>query len=408
MPSAKVQNGFYRNGSDMDPVLTVIGLMSGTSMDGIDVALLKTDGETVDALGPTRTFAYAGADRTVLAAAMEAAKALTDRNQRPEPLAAAERLVTLRHVEAVRQFLDQTGLAAADVDLIGFHGQTVFHDPAHRLTVQLGHGGALARALGIDVAWDFRAADVAAGGQGAPLAPAFHGALARHARLELPVAVLNIGGVANVTWIGAENPANSGPETIEPETGDPAAGALMAFDTGPGNALIDDWMRKKAGLGFDRNGGIARSGVLPNDDRLLTLMSDSYFEVPPPKSLDRNHFSLMPVEDLQLADGARVLVCFTVSSIARAPAWFPAPPKAWIVTGGGRHNGYMMEVLRRRLGTPVHIAEDIGLDGDAVEAQAFAYLAARTGAGKPITFPGTTGVDAPMAGGRISRFSDRA
>ena len=212
----------------MDPVLTVIGLMSGTSMDGIDVALLKTDGETVSAFGPARTFAYADADRAVLAAAMEAAKTLTGRDQRPGPLASAEHLVTQRHIEAVRQFLDETGLAAGDIDLVGFHGQTVFHDPARRLTVQLGDGDGLAQALGIDVAWDFRAADVAAGGQGAPLASAFHRALAHHAKLDLPVAVLNIGGVANVTWIGPD-----GPENRNSENSDPAAGALIAFDTGP-------------------------------------------------------------------------------------------------------------------------------------------------------------------------------
>ncbi len=381
----------------MDPVLTVIGLMSGTSMDGIDVALIKSNGETVSAFGPARTFAYADADRAVLARAMEAAGRVSDRNARPGPLAAAERLVTQRHVEAVRRFLGETGIAARDIDLVGFHGQTVFHDPARRLTVQLGDGDALAQALGIDVAWDFRAADVAAGGQGAPLAPVFHRALACHVKLDLPIAVLNIGGIANVTWIGPDS-----------QNSDAAAGALIAFDTGPGNALIDDWMRIKAGLGFDRNGEIARRGLLPDDDTLLTLMADSFFEIPAPKSLDRNHFPLTPLDHLELADGAQVLVNFTVSSIARAPAWFPAPPKAWIVTGGGRHNGYMMEVLRRVLQTPVHIAEEIGLDGDAVEAQAFAYLAARTATGKPITFPGTTGIAAPITGGRINRVSFHA
>jgi len=387
----------------MGAVLTVLGLMSGTSMDGIDIAVLETDGETIGTLGPARTFAYADADRAVLAAAMEAAGMLTGRDERPGPLAAAEHLVTRRHIEAIRRFLDETGLAAGDIDLVGFHGQTVFHDPARRLTVQLGDGNGLARALGIDVAWDFRAADVAAGGQGAPLAPAFHQALARHARLDLPVAVLNIGGVANVTWVGPDGRANQNAENSDRDVD-----ALIAFDTGPGNALIDDWMRKKANLGFDSNGDIARSGVLPDDETLLTLMADPFFEVPAPKSLDRNHFSSKSIDRLSLADGAQVLVYFTVSSIARAPAWFPAPPKAWIVTGGGRHNSYMMEVLRWHLQTPVHIAEEIGIDGDAAEAQAFAYLAARTLTGKPITFPGTTGVGAPMTGGRISQVTKHA
>ncbi len=386
----------------MDPVLTALGLMSGTSMDGIDVALVKTDGEILTALGPARTYAYGDGDRASLAAAMVAATTLTGSDQRPAPLAAAERLVTQRHGEAVRRFFDETGLAAGDIDLVGFHGQTVFHDPLRRLTVQLGDGDALAGDLGIDVAWDFRTADVAAGGQGAPLAPVYHRALARHFRLDLPVAVLNIGGVANVTWIGP-----AGPREETSGNDDPAAGTLIAFDTGPGNALIDDWMRRKAGLAFDRDGAIARSGVLPDDDTLVTLMADSFFEVPAPKSLDRNHFSLTPVDHLQLADGAQLLTYFTVSSIARAPAWFPMPPKAWLVTGGGRKNAYMMEVLRWHLQAPVLIAEDIGVDGDAVEAEAFAYLAVRTATGRPITFPRTTGVDKPMTGGRLSRVSNQ-
>ena len=372
----------------MDPVLTVIGLMSGTSMDGVDIALIKTDGETVAAFGPARTFAYAAADRDLIEAATRKARTLTDRQQRPEPLAAAERLVTERHVEAVRRFLQETGTDAGDVDLIGFHGQTVFHDPARRLTVQLGDGEGLASALGIDVVYDFRAADIAAGGQGAPLAPAYHRALALHVDLPLPAAVLNIGGVANVTWIGPGAAGND---------------ALLAFDTGPGNALIDDWVRKKAGLPFDRNGEMARSGVLPNDDTLLKLMSDPFFEMQVPKSLDRNAFSLSSIDSLGVADGAQLLVYFTVSSIARAPAWFPTPARSWLVTGGGRHNGFLMEKLRQHLQSPVRIAEEVGLDGDAVEAQAFAYLAARAAAGKPITFPGTTGIRAPMTGGRIVR-----
>ena len=359
-----------------------LGLMSGTSLDGVDVALVVTDGARIERLGPARTYPYAPAERACLAAALRDASRLADRAARPGVLAEAERLVTERHAAAVEAFLAEEGAGAA-LDVIGFHGQTVLHDPSRRLTVQIGDGQALADRLGTAVVWDMRAADVAAGGQGAPLVPVFHRALAEHAGLAPPVAFVNVGGVANVTYIGSD-------------------GGLLAFDAGPGNAPIDDWMLRRTGTPVDRDGGAARAGTA--DEELLRLfMSDPFFSLAPPKSLDRNHFRLAALEGLSTEDGAATLARFSASALAAASRHLPEAPRAWVVCGGGRRNRCLMEELAERLPQPVRSAEEIGIDGDAVEAQAFAYLAVRSLNGDPLTFPGTTGVPRPMAGGIVSR-----
>lgn len=362
---------------------TALGLMSGTSMDGVDVALLTTDGDAIGAFGPARTYPYAAADRQCLRDAVAAARDLHDRNDRPPAVERAERLVTHRHAEVVAAFLAETETPLAAIDVIGFHGQTVLHDPARRLTVQLGDGRALAESLGRPVVFDLRAADVAAGGQGAPLVPVFHRAMAARAGLTPPLALLNIGGVANVTFIAAD-------------------GDLLAFDTGPGNALIDDWVSRLAGASFDRDGALARSGAAGAEAPLRNVLADPYFGRRPPKSLDRDHFSARLADGLGAADGARLLTAFTAEAVARAAEHFPHPPRRWIVCGGGRRNGYLMSRLRTRLGQPVQAAEEVGLDGDATEAQAFAYLAVRAADGKPISFPGTTGAPHPMTGGIVA------
>ncbi|MGQ7791657.1 anhydro-N-acetylmuramic acid kinase [Faunimonas sp. B44] len=364
---------------------TALGLMSGTSLDGIDVALVVTDGARIERLGAARTYPYAPAERACLAAALREASRLAGRADRPGILAEAERLVTERHVAAVEAFLAEAGAGAA-IDVIGFHGQTVLHDPARRLTVQIGDGQALADRLGTAVVWDMRAADVAAGGQGAPLVPVFHRALAERTGLAPPVAFVNIGGVSNVTFIGSDE-------------------TLLAFDAGPGNALIDDWMLRRTGEPVDRDGGTARAGTA--DEELLRLfMSDPFFSVAPPKSLDRDHFRIAALDGLSTADGAATLAHFTAASLAAASSHLPEAPRAWVVCGGGRNNRYLMEILAERLPQPVRSADDIGIDGDAVEAQAFAYLAVRALNGDPITFPGTTGVPRPLAGGIVSRPGD--
>jgi anhydro-N-acetylmuramic acid kinase len=362
--------------------MRAIGLMSGTSMDAIDIAYIETDGQTEVTRHAAASHPYSHAERAALASAMAEAARMQDRNERPGSLGEVERRLTERHADIVGDFLARSGVDPASIDVIGFHGQTVLHRPEARLTVQLGDGPLLARLTRVPVVHDMRAADVAAGGQGAPLASAYHRAFA--ARLsERPVAVLNIGGVANVTWLGSD-------------------GSILAFDTGPGNALMDDWVKQQTGAAFDEDGALARSGHV-DIERLSTYLKHPYIQLPAPKSLDRQDFTLRALDGAATADGAATLAQVTVVSIVRSVALMPAPPQAWIVCGGGRRNGFLMDLLRRHLEVPVQLAEDIGLDGDSIEAEAWAYLAVRSLKGLPITFPGTTGVAQPMTGGVLSR-----
>ncbi len=360
-----------------------IGLMSGTSMDGIDVALIETDGhDHVEPLG-FASYAYDDAFRSDLRGALEDAGGLEQRSERPCSLARVERALTDRHALAVDAFLRAAGISCHTIDLAAFHGQTVLHRPERRLTVQLGDGPRLADQVGIDVVYDLRAADVAAGGQGAPLAPAYHRAMAAKAGMG-PIAVLNIGGVANVTFVGTQ-------------------GELTAFDTGPGNALIDDWIYRKTGECFDRDGACAARGTV--DQAVLgALLSDPYFTTPPPKSLDRNYFPARHLERLSLEDGAATLAQFTVEAVAMAERHAPVAPTRWLVVGGGRHNPTIMRRLSERLEASVISAESSGFDGDAVEAEAWAYLGVRSVLGEPITFPGTTGVGRPLTGGVLCPY----
>ncbi len=358
-------------------MLRTIGLMSGTSLDGVDAAWIETDGERIGAFGPTLTLRYDDRLRGDLRRILDAAPTLVPDDRR---LKSAEARLTEYHVRAVAAL-------GREADLIGFHGQTILHQPERRRTWQIGDAAELAWRTGMRVAHDFRSADVAVGGEGAPLAPIYHAALARD--VAKPLAVLNIGGVGNVTWIGDD-------------------GSLVAFDTGPGNGPLDDWIFRRAGAAYDRDGAIARAGEVAQSvlDRLL---SHPYFGKAPPKSLDRLDFAAAiagsGLEDLSRADGAATLVAFTAAAVAAAR--LPAPPRRWLVTGGGRHNPAIMGELRARLGAPVDPVEAFGWDGDALEAQCFGFLAARTRAGLPISFPGTTGVPQPMTGGRMTS-PDRA
>jgi anhydro-N-acetylmuramic acid kinase len=350
-----------------------VGLMSGTSGDGIDAALIRTDGEAAVACGPALSLPYEPAFRGRLHAAYGTWAPTAE-------IAALEAELTRRHGEAVAQLLALAGIDPATVDVIGFHGQTLSHDAARGRTWQIGDGPLLAAHSGIDVVFDLRGADMAAGGQGAPLVPVYHQALA--AGLPRPLAVVNIGGVANVTWL--------------PETGGP-----IAFDTGPGNGLLDDWIARHTGEPCDRDGALAAAGAV-DSDRLGRWLDHPYFRRPAPKSLDRLDFAGLDLGGLSLADGAATLTAFTARSIARAVDHLPAPPARWLVTGGGRRNPSLMAALAAAVRAQVQAVEEVGWDGDALEAQAFAYLAVRSRRGLPLTFPGTTGVPRPTAGGRYA------
>jgi anhydro-N-acetylmuramic acid kinase len=369
--------------------LSAIGLMSGTSYDGVDVALINTDGEDIGRIGPTLYRPYSEDERVLLRHAMASAANLANRAERPGPLAEAEALVTRSHAEAVEAFLAANGMAASDVAVVGFHGQTVLHDPRRRLTVQLGQGDALAGRLGIPVVYDFRAADVAAGGQGAPFVPVFHRAMVRLLDQAGPIAVLNIGGVANLTYIDGE-------------------AELIACDIGPGNALIDDFVRLRTGSPHDDDGRAAAAGKV-DEDAVEHILAHPFFAKPPPKSLDRNAFHHWIAADARMAgkrleDGAATLTALTAGAIARSIGLLPRPPRSFIVAGGGIRNPVLMRMLTQRLATAsVQAADAVGWSADALEAQGFAYLAVRSLNGLPLSFPTTTGVPRPMTGGVLAR-----
>jgi anhydro-N-acetylmuramic acid kinase len=364
-------------------VSTAIGLMSGTSFDGVDVALIETDGETIARLGPIGYRPYAEEERRLLRSALAAAAALTSRNDRPGIVSDAERLVTAAHFQAVEAFLRANAIAREKIDIVGFHGQTVVHRPEARFTVQIGDGVALASQLRIPVVYDFRSADMAAGGEGAPLVPVYHRALARQLDEPHPIAVLNIGGVANITFIDGE--------------ADP-----IAFDTGPGNAPIDEIVFARTGKRFDRDGILASQGTA-RWDIVEAALADPYFARKPPKSLDRAQFARFPLDTLTVEDGAATATAIVSGSIGRALAHLPRMPATWIVAGGGARNRSLMKLLRSNLLAPVLVAEAVGWSADALEAQAFAYLAVRSLKGLPLTFPTTTGVTSPMTGGVLAK-----
>jgi anhydro-N-acetylmuramic acid kinase len=365
-------------------MLTAIGLMSGTSLDGVDVALIETDGKRVKAFGPSGYRPYTEKERDLLRQALAEAVNLPQRDARPGILPEAERAVTLAHAEAVASFTAQHRIAREDVDIVGFHGQTVLHRPAQKMTVQIGDAAALARAIHIPVMHDFRAADVAAGGQGAPFVPVYHRALAQSLEREGPMVVLNIGGVSNITYI-------DGPDT------------LIACDTGPGNALLDDFMLRVAGQPFDCEGRMAARG---NADEawIARALQHPFFVLSPPKSLDRNDFASLALRGVPPADGAATLTAFTAAAIARIVPLLPKAPQSWIVAGGGARNLTMLQMLRERLApATVEAADALGWSTDAIEAQAFGFLAARGLKGLPLSYPATTGVPIPMTGGLIAR-----
>ncbi|NWK95758.1 anhydro-N-acetylmuramic acid kinase [Sphingobium lactosutens] len=360
--------------------MLAIGLMSGTSRDGIDAALIETDGAgQVEAIA-FHAMQYDDGFRLRLAEACQRAMAM----KKPgfEPLiASVEADLTEYHVKAVADLLGRSGHIAQDVGVIGFHGHTVAHRPEWGWTWQIGDGAALAGAFGISVVGDLRSADVAAGGQGAPLLPVYHRALADG--LAKPAAVLNLGGVANITFIGSD-------------------GTLVAFDTGMASGLIDNWMQTHGDAAYDAGGACAARGTV-DEARLAALMADPWFAAPPPKSIDREQFSIDAVRGMNLEDGAATLTAFTAAAVARGVDHLPERPAQIHVAGGGRHNATLMAMLAQRTGAQVLSVDELGWDGDALEAQGFAYMAVRRLKGLAISFPGTTGAPAPMTGGVLFR-----
>lgn len=356
--------------------IRVLGAMSGTSLDGVDAAVIDTDGARIFGFGETGYRAYSQGERACLTSALGCWP--------DDDVAAATEIVQAAHAALLSEF--------HDVDLVGFHGQTVAHDPRGRGTHQLGDGEALAETLGVPLVWDFRSADIRLGGEGAPLAPFYHFACAKWIEATQPMAFLNLGGVGNLTWL---DPRRDRPEED---------GALLAFDTGPANAPIDDLMQARRGMACDRDGALARQGRVAQG-ALERFLAQSYFHRMPPKSLDRDAFAAMTaqVADLEDADAVATLTAMSAAAVLRGMEHCPTPPARLLVTGGGRHNPVMMEMLGAALDCPVQPVEAAGLDGDMLEAQAFGYLAVRVARGLPTSCPGTTGVGAAVSGGTLSR-----
>jgi anhydro-N-acetylmuramic acid kinase len=366
--------------------MRILGFMTGTSLDAVDMAVIETDGEEITRLGPASESNLDPAVRALIEVAIADALRWPPHAPPPESFAAVAAAIAGEHIAAADDFMRRHRLLPEDIDLIGLQGQTVLHSPPTPArpvgrTVQLVDAEAVARGLGIAVAYDFRSDDLAAGGQGAPLSPAYHAALVRHSTLSTPTAVLNLGGVANVTLVGSD-------------------GALEAFDTGPANGMLDLLVQTRGAGRFDADGSLAGAGQV-DQSVLETYLADSYFHRRGPKSLDRFDFPLDPVAALSLEDAAATLTAFAADSVARGLRALSEMPLRLVATGGGRHNPVLMQAIRERLPFPTLSAEDVHWRGDSVEAEAFAFLAARCLLGLPISYPRTTGVPSPMTGGRI-------
>jgi anhydro-N-acetylmuramic acid kinase len=359
--------------------MLVMGYMSGTSLDGVDVAMIRTDGEAIEGFGPALLMPFADEERAMLVCATQDALDWNGYGAQPESFVAAGAVVDAVHERAGLALIAKAGEVP---DLVGFHGQTLLHRPRRQLSVQIGDPQHLADALGVPVVAGMRQDDLRAGGEGAPLVPAYHAALAAQLGLEAPVAFLNLGGVANLTFIGAE-------------------GEMIAFDTGPANGLIDLVVQQRGAGRYDDGGRLAAAGRV--DQRVLAdLLAHDYFRGQGAKSLDRYDFPLDWAQDFALEDAVATLIAFTAESVALAARSLPQAPTVWVICGGGCHNPVLMQALRDRLGD-CRSADAVGLRSDFVEAEAMGFLAARSLRGLPLTFPGTTGVAAPLTGGRLWR-----
>lgn len=365
--------------------LRVLGFMTGTSLDAVDMAVIETDGHDILSFGPAGEMKLDGETRAVIEDAIEDAFDWERDEEEPDSFEDARMAVADAHLAAALGFMAVNGVKSTALDLVGVHGQTVLHEAPtpeqSGRTIQLIDAASVAEGLGVPTAFDFRSADVAAGGQGAPLAPVYHAALVRQAGMEGPVAVLNLGGVGNITLIRAD-------------------GQLEAFDTGPANGMVDLLVQSRMKKRMDEGGRLAAAGMV--DQVVLdAYLAHPYFATNGPKSLDRFDFSLDPVAQLSLEDAAATLTVFAAQAVALGVARCSEQPKEIVVCGGGRHNPVLLAAIRERVGVPVSTAENKGWRGDSIEAEAFAFLAARCRLGLPISFPGTTGVAAPMTGGRI-------
>lgn len=371
--------------------MKVLGFMTGTSLDGVDMAVLETDGEAQLTFGPWAEMPMPGNTRAILEATIKAALAWPRSEAEPSIFDEARRAIVECHFQAASEFLTRNGLGFSDFDVLGVHGQTVLHERpkggVKGRTIQLFDGQAFADLTGVPVVCDFRQADIEAGGEAAPLMPVYHQALVENAKIDLPLVVINLGGVANITAISDKG--------------------LIAMDTGPANGLMDQWMRRHGRGDFDNEGRIAATGKI-HDDILAVYMAHDYFKATAPKSLDRYDFNLQAIEGLNFEDGLATLSAFTLKSLLAGIRLTGVTPQTIILAGGGRHNRHLVGQIKAALTlAKVLLAEDLNWRGGALEAEGFAYMAVRSLKGLPISFPGTTGVKMPLTGGVVSYPKNR-
>lgn len=347
-------------------VYRAIGMMSGTSLDAVDIALIETDGNQYINPIAASSFPYLPQEREIVKSCFGKKQASVQ----------AINIITNAHIKALRNF-------GHDADIIGFHGQTIFHDPQNQITVQIGDAQKIANTLKTDVIADMRQNDIQNGGQGAPLLPLYHRARSISCKLPLPAAIINIGGVSNITWVGGKNDNQ-----------------ILAFDCGPGNALLDDFILSRTNKPFDKDGAIAATGA-PDQSMINTWLNAPYFHEKPPKSLDRDAWNTETINALSTSNGAATLLQFTAQSILRGLKQCPAMPRQIYITGGGRLNQFLMQEIQRQSNIKTQSVEALGWDGDALEAEGFAYLAVRSKIGLPLTLTQTTGVKAPLTGGKL-------
>jgi anhydro-N-acetylmuramic acid kinase len=364
-----------------------IGLMTGTVLDGnVDVAFLRTDGKIIEEFGYYNLMPYDEKVKDLIIKAIDEAQIWNFNGPEPEIFSKTEAALTNSQTVAVQRCIKLSGIDENEIEAVGFHGQTVLHRAPNKSskgkTRQLGDGQTMANKLGIPVVYDFRTNDMKEGGQGAPLCPIYHAALLKKIGETSNTAILNLGGLGNLSFSSEEC-------------------GLIAFDTGPANAPLNDWI-KLSNIGeMDVNGEIAAKGKV-NESKLSEVLADPYFEISFPKSLDRFSFSHRIAEGMSIEDGAATLTALAAAAVAKGVDLLPVRPKQLIVSGGGRKNLTMMQEISIRANIKVEAADKYNWRGDAIEAECFAFLAARTLANLPISYPKTTGVAEPMVGGIIA------
>ncbi len=354
-------------------IITSLGLMSGTSMDGIDIALIKSDGQKINDRGANKYYPYSPKIKNSLV------KLINNKTNSLLEIKEIELEITKKHIAAVKDFLTKNKIDKNNIDIIGFNGQTILHNPRKGITWQIGNAQMLASGTGIDVVADFRTKDLVFGGQGAPLVPIYH--LALFADYKKPVLVLNIGGVSNITYIENNQEEN-----------------LIAFDVCFGNAPLNDLVKKKTDKDFDKNGLLASKGKV-NQDFTKAILALNYFKKQPPKSLDRNQFDevIKKFSKLKMEDILASLVFIIGQSVTNSLKFLPKKPLEILVCGGGRKNLEIMKSIENTTQIKTTNIDNLkignnSINGDFIEAEAFGFLAIRNLLNLPISYPKTTGI----------------